>query len=85
MHGAALWFTYGAWSRGATIVLSEEHRFDAAGTLALCRREAVTWTAIVGDAFGRPLVEAMEAGAEPPKISYIFSSGAALSIPPGRA
>ncbi|GAA2893044.1 acyl-CoA synthetase [Pseudonocardia halophobica] len=79
MHGAAAWFSYGAWSRGGTLVLSEDHSFDAERALELCRREKVTWMAIIGDPFAQPLVKALRAGAEPPGLSYIFSSGAALS------
>lgn len=80
MHGAALWFTYGAWVRGGTIVISQHHSFDARQTLELCIDEKVTWMAIVGDAFGRDLVTVMDDGGPVPgSISYIFSSGAILS------
>jgi fatty-acyl-CoA synthase len=80
MHGTAAWFSYGAWARGGTLVLSEDRSFDAARTLELCRRETITWMAIVGDAFAKPLLEALDAGEPAPeKIAYIFSSGAVLS------
>lgn len=80
MHGAAAWFTYGAWARGGTIVLSEDQAFDAAATLDLCSREQVAWMAIVGDAFAQPILEALRAGeVVPDKLSYVFSSGARLS------
>lgn len=80
MHGAAAWFAYGAWSRGGTLIISEAPNFDAVAALATCRDERVTWMAMVGDAFARPVLEALEAGAEPPShLAYIFSSGAALS------
>ncbi|MDN5913537.1 MAG: AMP-binding protein [Pseudonocardia sp.] len=80
MHGAAAWFSYGAWSRGGTLVLGEDTSFDADRALALCRAEKVTWMAIIGDPFAQPLLRALGAGAEPPtRMSYVFSSGASLS------
>ncbi|MET0954068.1 MAG: AMP-binding protein [Aeromicrobium sp.] len=80
MHGTASWFSYGAWARGGTIVLSPEPSFDAVKALALCRAERVAWIAIVGDAFAQPLLRALADGEEPPsEIAYVFSSGAALS------
>jgi fatty-acyl-CoA synthase len=80
MHGAAAWFAYGAWSRGGTLVLSEDRSFDGPRALRLCHEERVTWMAIVGDAFAEPLLAALRHGADPPSsLSYMFSSGAALS------
>ena len=80
MHGAAAWFSYGAWSRGGTLVLGEDATFDADRALALARAEDVAWMAIVGDPFAQPLLRALRAGAEPPStLTYVFSSGAALS------
>ncbi|TCK21995.1 AMP-binding protein [Pseudonocardia endophytica] len=80
MHGAAAWFSYGAWSRGGTLVLGEDATFDADRALALARDEQVAWMAIVGDPFAQPLLRALRAGAEPPSsLTYVFSSGAALS------
>lgn len=80
MHGAAAWFAYGAWSRGGTLVVSDAPTFDPDAALALCRDENVSWIAIVGDAFAQPLLRALQSGAEPPtRLTYVFSSGAALS------
>lgn len=82
MHGAAAWFANGAWSRGGTVVLSEDGGFDPDATWRLCRDERVTWLAIVGDAFGLPLVRSLRAGAQAPDtLTYVFSSGAVLSDP----
>jgi acyl-CoA synthetase (AMP-forming)/AMP-acid ligase II len=80
IHGAASWFSYGAWARGGTIVLSEDHSFDPVRALKLCRDEKITWMAIVGDAFAQPLLRALRTHEEPPRtLTYVFSSGAALS------
>ncbi|SHH04497.1 fatty-acyl-CoA synthase [Jatrophihabitans endophyticus] len=83
MHGAALWFAYNAWTRGATIVLDPiVDRFDADQAVALMRAESVTWLAVVGDVFATPLVAALDRaaadGGVPAALSYVFSSGAAL-------
>ncbi|KAA1394278.1 AMP-binding protein [Aeromicrobium ginsengisoli] len=80
MHGTSSWFSYGAWSRGGTIVLSEDHSFDAVRALELMRDESVAHLAIVGDAFAQPLLRALADGEEPPStLKYVFSSGAALA------
>jgi acyl-CoA synthetase (AMP-forming)/AMP-acid ligase II len=79
MHGAALWFAYNAWSRGATLVLDTNPGFAAESALDLMRRERVAWLAVIGDVFAAPLVAALDNASEiPPDLSYVFSSGAAL-------
>jgi fatty-acyl-CoA synthase len=61
MHATALGNAYAMLPLGATIVLLEGVRFDAAALWDEVDRHGVTWLTLVGDAFGRPLLEALEA------------------------
>ena len=80
MHGAGCWFALGGWLAGATVVLADVvDRFDAADLLAVCARERVSATMIVGDAFARPLVEELERGGHDlSALRFIRNSGAPL-------
>jgi len=86
MHGAAHWVAFHGFHTGATVVLQEQvHRFDAHEVLSVAERERVTGLLLVGDAFGRPLLDALRAGkasGEPyalTALEAITNSGAALS------
>jgi fatty-acyl-CoA synthase len=58
MHGAAHWLAFTMWSLGGTIVVqSEPRRLDAEDIWSTVERERVTAVTIVGDAFGRPLLD----------------------------
>ncbi|WP_158890871.1 AMP-binding protein [Amycolatopsis anabasis] len=79
MHGAGTGIALGGWLSGATVVIQPRpERFDAATVLDTCAEHAVTTLAIVGDAFGAPLVA--ELGARPRALALrlIVNSGAAL-------
>ena len=60
MHGTAHWFALGTLYTGGTVVLSPDHHLDPVRLWELIARERVTFLVIVGDAFARPLVEALE-------------------------
>ncbi|AMT72306.1 AMP-binding protein [Mycobacteroides immunogenum] len=81
MHGAGSGFALGGWLGGATVVFPDRpQRFDAADVWDACDRHDVTSMAIVGDAFGAPLVkELKERQRALPALKLIVSSGAALS------
>jgi acyl-CoA synthetase (AMP-forming)/AMP-acid ligase II len=83
MHGAAHWNALSTWLSGGSVVIPDEViRFDPAGALAVATREGVTATVIVGDAFARPLADALDAGAPvPTELRHVLSSGAILSRP----
>ncbi|MBS1848269.1 MAG: AMP-binding protein [Actinobacteria bacterium] len=83
MHGAAHWNALSTWLSGGSVVIPEEVRtFDAAEALRTAARERVSAMVIVGDAFARPLAEALDGGAPPPRdLRHILSSGAILSRP----
>ena len=87
MHGAGTWSALGAWIGGAAVVLPDTvDRFDAADALTVAVRERVTRMPLVGDAFARPLAEALEAGLSPgganhdlSSLRQIVNSGAAIN------
>ena len=86
MHGTGMWVgAMPALHSGGTVVLLEQRSFDADELLSVIERERVTRAAIVGDAFARPILRALEAadarGAVPDLSSLrsINSSGAMWS------
>ncbi len=81
MHGAAHWMALNGFGGGNTIVVpAVVDRFDADDVLSHIESEGVNAVLIVGDAFGRPMVEAMEAGGHDLRsLLVIVSGGAALS------
>jgi fatty-acyl-CoA synthase len=60
MHGTATWLACRILFGGGTVVLLPQLRFDAAQTWDLVAREYVQLLVIVGDAFARPLVDALD-------------------------
>ena len=82
IHGTAQWTTLATLLGGATVVLGPPHGFDAAEVWSLVEHEGVTRLTIVGDAFARPLLSALDA--EPDRwdlssLLVISSGGARLS------
>ncbi|UGQ12535.1 AMP-binding protein [Yinghuangia sp. ASG 101] len=64
MHGAAQWTAFAALHNGATVVLHDDAKaFDARGILTTIEKERVSMMSMVGDAYARPLVEELRAGA----------------------
>ena len=87
MHGAAHWNALSTWLSGGTVVIQDVvDRFDATEALRVADVERVTAAVIVGDAFARPMLEALEAGAPRPRaLRHLLSSGAILSRPVAEA
>lgn len=87
MHGTSLFLSMSTFLLGGTVVLLESRRFDADEMLRLIGAERVTQLVIVGDAFARPLAEALEradAEGRPYDLSSlqrIASSGMMWSAP----
>ena len=81
MHGAGHWIALGAWHSGNTVVIQDDaERFDADDVISVIEREAVNLLLIVGDAFGKPLLEALERRDEAlASLLIILSGGAALN------
>jgi fatty-acyl-CoA synthase len=85
MHGTALFLAISAFVMGGSVVLLGGRRFDADELWRLVGSHHVTQLSIVGDAFARPMVTALEAaetGGAPYDLSSlqrIVSTGATLS------
>ena len=74
MHGGGQWVTFIALYTGGRVALYTGRHFDADAIWRLAERERVNSVAIVGDAMGRPLAEAL-AG---PDVRYDLSSLASV-------
>jgi acyl-CoA synthetase (AMP-forming)/AMP-acid ligase II len=84
MHGTGLITALGNLRAGGTVVTLEDRKFDAAELLDVVEREKVGSIAIVGDAFARPILAALDA--EPERwdltsLRAIISSGVMWSEP----
>ena len=81
MHGAGHWAAFQAFHTGSTVVIQDEvRRFDAAGAVEIIEREGVNNLLLVGDAFGRPLVDALrDSGAECPTLRNVITGGAIMT------
>jgi fatty-acyl-CoA synthase len=81
MHGAAHWAAFTMWHTGGTVfVQNEVRRFDAHDVLATIERERISAVTIVGDAFAKPLLEALQVRRyDTSSLQTITSGGAILS------
>jgi 3-oxocholest-4-en-26-oate---CoA ligase len=82
MHGTAHWFALSTLFNGGTVVIDERRKMDAAHIWELVAREGVNFLVIVGDAMGRPLVEAideLDPSIDLSRPMIILSGGAILS------
>jgi len=86
MHGAAQWTAFTSLLGGRPFVMgATTDRFDAGETWELVSREKVISLSIVGDAFGRPLADALEAGGptlmEDLSAFFVLANGGAALTP----
>lgn len=81
MHGAAHWNALSCWLSGGTVVIqSRPDRLDPIDVLDTCARHGATSLLIVGDAFARPLVDALDGfDGNLSALRVIMTGGAALS------
>ena len=82
MHGTAHWIAFTTLFSGGTVVISRDRAFHPASLWSLVAEERVNLLVIVGDAFARPLVEALNNEVEADAVScctVILSGGAILS------
>lgn len=81
MHGAAHWMAFALWFVGGTVVVqSNPERLDPDDVWSTVERERVEALTIVGDAFARPLLEALaERRYDLSSLRLINSGGAILS------
>ncbi|HVF33477.1 MAG TPA: acyl-CoA synthetase [Acidimicrobiales bacterium] len=83
MHGSAHWMAFSTLFTGGSIVVDPEPGFEPGRIWQLVHDERVTFLVIVGDAFGRPLVESLAAATsgrwDLSSLTVILSGGAILS------
>jgi len=81
MHGAAHWVAFNALHQGGTVVIqTAPETLDPADVWETIARERVGFMVIVGDAFGRPLLDELERRPyELPDFRFILSGGAILT------
>ena len=83
MHGTAHWMAFTTLFGGGTVIVSPEPSLDPDAIWQLVADEAVTFLVIVGDAFARPLVEALGDDANDrwdlTSLGAVLSGGAILS------
>lgn len=78
MHGTGLFAALSVMTRGGAVVLSSARAFDAAATVADLAELACDGLVIVGDAFARPILDALEGGNgkfDVSRIGAVVSSG----------
>lgn len=81
MHGAAHWIAFNTLHQGGTVVIqAQPDRLDPADIWDTIARERVNYMCIVGDAFGRPLLDELEKRPRTlPEFRFIISGGAILT------
>jgi len=82
MHGTAHWMAFQTLFTGGTVVIDPARSMDPAEIWRLVAREHVNFLVIVGDAMGRPLVEALEhldPSIDVSGLALLLSGGAILS------
>jgi 3-oxocholest-4-en-26-oate---CoA ligase len=83
MHGAAHWLAFNAFTGGSTVVLpSVTTTLDAADVWRTVAAEKANLMLIVGDAFGRPLLDELDRHSyDTSSLMLLISGGAALGAP----
>lgn len=79
MHGAAHWVAFNIWGVGGTIIVqSEPRKLDPDDIWSTVAREKVHFLTIVGDAFGRPLLDQLAKKKYDLSGLVMLSSGGAI-------
>jgi acyl-CoA synthetase (AMP-forming)/AMP-acid ligase II len=83
MHGTAHWMAFSALYAGGTVIIPEAHHLEPLALWQLIAREGANFLVLVGDAFARPLVDALDTpeGREldVSSLRVLLSGGAILS------
>ena len=83
MHGTAHWMGFSALFTGGTVVIPIEHHLDALALWKLVERDQANFMVIVGDAFARPMLDALESdegrAIDVTPLRVLLSGGAILS------
>jgi acyl-CoA synthetase (AMP-forming)/AMP-acid ligase II len=80
MHGAAQWNLFIGFFMGNAMVLNTSRRFEPEEMWRLVEREQIVSIGIVGDAMGRPLIEALQTMEPRPDTSSLFTVGSGGAI-----
>ena len=76
MHGAGMIIAISTLARGGTVVTVPGDNFDPELAVTTCQAVACDYAVIVGDAFGRPLLRALDAGhGSISSLAVLISSG----------
>ncbi len=79
MHGAAHWAAFTLWHAGACVIVQSNTRhLDPDDVWRTVERERVTAMTIVGDAFARPLLDALHTGRYDVSSLKTLTSGGAI-------
>ncbi len=79
MHGAAHWAAFSFWHAGGTVVVQSRPRhLDPDDLWSTAERERVNVMTIVGDAFGRPLLDQLSARRYDLSALQMLTSGGAI-------
>ncbi len=83
MHGAGHWMSLRTWNLGGTVhIQSQTDRLDPDDVWSMIEREGSNFLLIVGDAFGRPLLDQLAKSTyDLSTLTVLLSGGAALSAP----
>ncbi|MBI4883886.1 MAG: acyl-CoA synthetase [Actinobacteria bacterium] len=83
MHGAGHWMALRTWNLGGTLHIQwYTDRLDPHDIWSMIERERSNFLLIVGDAFGRPLLDQLaEQQYDLSSLTVVLSGGAALSAP----
>jgi 3-oxocholest-4-en-26-oate---CoA ligase len=83
MHGTAHWMAFTTLLMGGTVVIPVEHHLDPLAVWQLIARERANYIVIVGDAFARPLLDALDTPEgrtlDLSSMQVVLSGGAILS------
>ena len=76
MHGTGMIIAISTLARGGTVVTVPGDNFDPEQAVETCQRLGCDYAVIVGDAFGRPLLRALDAGhGSIASVAVMISSG----------
>lgn len=81
MHGAGTYMALATWHGGNTVVVQDQvEHLDPDNLVDVIERERVNMMLTIGDAFGRPLLEAIRRREKAPDcLKVLYNSGAILS------
>jgi fatty-acyl-CoA synthase len=82
MHGAAHWMAFNAMHQGGTVIIQDRtDRLDSDDVWSTIERQKVDFLTIVGDAFGRPLIDQLDKKSYDLAHFKVIVSGGAILTP----